>query len=694
LKKRLVSILIVAMFLTSVFLVVAPVKAAQIPESEPMHIAPEEKVDFTLPSTELLTETYEVGHNSYYNVGDIVPWILRDAWLDRYYLANYQLRAIGTTAEIWVAIGSALGWKAGDPRPTPTILDDQVAYMLQEFENNIYPTDTSYFGDPDFHDGSNSALSPTRYYEETGRSVVLVSNIRDQNWHEYGPPPYPYYVIGFYSSTIEFYTDRNVISIDAYDWEHRVGPEGYEWIPGVYVNRPYTLEGTIAHEYQHLIHADRIPGDSSYMNEGCSMYAEVLCGYGVSWDHVNSFLYTPDNSLTKWGDQGDINILADYGASTLWAIYLNDNYSPPGDTFLHHYMEAGIPADYGINAALAYFGYDKTFNDVYYEWNLANYLHSHLRSPYGYKSIDMNPEANPDIISLNIHKMKLQYPKNVQTISFFGSDFGTTETILGYDTGVVDLAPYSSDYIFFNDWDDNAILSFNGGEASEVPYGWEMVGGMWFSDGVDLLNTMLTGNAYVDALDPTLEINTYWDMEDYWDFGFVQVSTDGGLTWTSLANEYTTTNHDPSAYAPIVANLPGLTSWSGFIDPDGWITMNFDLTAYAGQNVMLGFRYMTDWGTRYEGWYIESVAVSGNSIPLTSFQKVAGYPSYFTVTVVYMNGNVVKSIQAVDINHLDETGQLLIPGKGQDVLLIVSNPSDPTEFAYGVADYQITITKT
>jgi len=674
--------------------VAVPVTVATLPESEPMHIAPEEKVDLTLPSSELLTEPYEVGHHSYYNVGDIVPWILRDAWLGRYYLANYQLRAIGTTAEIWVAIGAALGWKAGDPRPTPVILDSEVAYMLQEFENNIYPTDTSYFGDPDFHDGSNAYLSPTRYYEETGRNVILVSNIRDQNWHQYGPPPYPYYVIGFYSSTIEFYTDRNVISIDAYDWEHRLGPEGTEWIPGVYVDRPYTHEGTVAHEYQHLLHADRVPGDSLYMNEGCSMYAQVLCGYGVSWNHVRHFLYAPDNSLTKWGDQGDINVLADYGASTLWAIYLNDNYSPPGESFLRHYMEAGIPADYGINAALAYFGYDKTFDDIYFEWNLANYLHSHQRSPYGYESIDLNPETNPDVIPLTIHKMKLNYPKHENTISFYGSDFGTTKTVYGYDTGVVDLAPYSSDYIFFNDWDDNAILSFDGGEASEIPYGWEVVSGMWYSDGVDLLNTLLAGNVYVDANDPTLEINTYWDMEDYWDFGFVQISTDGGFTWTSLANEYTTTDHDPGAYAPIVASLPGLTSWSGFIDPDGWITMSFDLTPYAGQNVMLGFRYMTDWATRYEGWYIDSIAVSGNNIPLSSFQKVAGYPSYFTVTVVYISGNVVKSIQTMTIDHLDETGEMLIAGKGQDVLLIVSNPSDPTEFEYGVADYQITITKT
>jgi hypothetical protein len=365
-----------------------------------------------------------------------------------------------------------------------------------------------------------------------------------------------------------------------------------------------------------------------------------------------------------------------------------------GESFVTHYMEAGIPADYGINAALAYFGYPKTFDDVYSEWNLANYLHSAKKSPYTYESIDLNAGTNPEVIPMNIHKVKLK-GKGPHTL--YGSDFGSTITILGYDTGVVDLAPYSSDYILFDDWDDDAMLYFDGGEASEIPYGWEMVGGMWYSDGADLLNTLLAGDVYVDAGDPTLEITTLWDIEDYWDFGFVQVSTDGGITWTSLENEYTTYLHDPSAYFPIVANLPGLTSWSEGM----WVTMEFDLTAYAGMDVMLGFRYMTDWATLYEGWYISSVKVSGDDIPLGSFEKVAGYPSYFTVTLAYLSGDpddpsslIVKGIETIDIDHIDETGQIYIDTHGKEhVLVVVSNPSDPTLFEYGVADYQITIEK-
>jgi len=143
------------------------------------------------------------------------------------------------------------------------------------------------------------------------------------------------------------------------------------------------------------------------------------------------------------------------------------------------------------------------------------------------------------------------------------------------------------------------------------------------------MNTLLYGEAYVDPADTTLTLETKYSIEDYWDFGFVQVSTDGGETWVSLENENTTYDHDPSAHPDIIANLPGLTGTSP--DWPDWTTMTFDLSAYAGETVLIGFRYMTDWATLYEGWYIKSASVSGTPLELT--------PSYpeadFKVTVIY-----------------------------------------------------------
>jgi len=339
------------------------------------------------------------------------------------------------------------------------------------------------------------------------------------------------------------------------------------------------------------------------------MYAELVCGYGISASYFNSYFATPDNSLTVWGDQGDINILADYGVAALWTIYLSDHYG--GGDLIRTYVQSGIPGIEGINAALQTLRYKKwiTFETIYRDWRIANLIRSdhpgHGR--YNYKSIDLN---DPEIIPVRMYEesgLPVDWTK--------GTDYGSTTTILGYDTGVSRIYTFGSDYIKFTDWPrrNAKLLAFDGDDTAI--YGWSMTeDGLWYSGAENLMDTLLVGEAYVDPTDPTLEITTYWDIEDFWDFGFVQVSTDGGTTWISLENEYTTYNYDPAAHPNIVANLPGLTSWSEFITPDGWVTMSFDLTAYAGQTVLIGFRYMTDWATLYEGWYISEATVSG--IPL------------------------------------------------------------------------------
>jgi immune inhibitor A len=89
----------------------------------------------------------------------------------------------------------------------------------------------------------------------------------------------------------------------------------------------------------------------------------------------------------------------------------------------------------------------------------------------------------------------------------------------------------------------------------------------------------------------------------------VQVSIDGGHTWTSLANAYTTSDHDPDAQPKAIENLPGLTSYV-----TSWKSLTFDLSAYAGQDILIGFRMVTDSSVHYGGWLIDNVYVDGTLI--------------------------------------------------------------------------------
>ena len=229
--------------------------------------------------------------------------------------------------------------------------------------------------------------------------------------------------------------------------------------------------------------------------------------------------------------------------------------------------------------------------------------------------------------------------------------------------------------------DSDSFLHFDGDDSTI--YGWTMTPDGWYSGADDLIDTSLYGEAYVNPVDPTLTINTYWDIEDFWDFGFVQVSTDGGATWTSLENEYTTFDHDPSAHPDIVANLPGLTGYSS------WVTMDFDLTSYAGETVLINFRYMTDWVTVFEGWYISEASVSGTPIELTAYY----YPEAdFQVTVIGVeedDGEVRYKVKDMNLKDLTEKGKKNLDAFVEDegyALLIISPVRAP-----GFSDYMFKV---
>ncbi|MEJ2251785.1 MAG: immune inhibitor A [Candidatus Lokiarchaeota archaeon] len=605
-------------------------------------------------------------------VGDVVfDWYLSVSTNDPY----MTCKAIEGNIEIWVA--NDLLFDPGDVRNAdPTnfaITDEMIEYMAYEFNDVIYPTDTEYFGHSDDRYGNETIFQalgwPEYYYNWTDtdnpqRVMVKVFNIRDDNYYN---ASYPYYVVGFFSEGYDSYYNRNMIHIDAWRWWQRLGEAGDMWLDeppwnrdDLIVTRPHVYESTFAHEYQHLIHRDWQPNPAAFMNEGCSMYAEFLCGYGVEDNYFNSYFATPDNSLTVWGDQGDINILADYGVAALWTIYLNDHYG--GAPLIRDYVQSGIPGIEGINAVLKAFGYKKDFYDVYHDWRLANLIRSNFpgHGKYNYKSIDM---STLDPIHIVYEASGLPVPMTTAAV-----DFGTTKTILGHDTGVSMIGPFGSDYIRFTDWRKPGNIYFNGDDQAYL--GWQPIpDGFWSAFG-DLGDKWLLGEAYVDPSNPVLELITKYDIEPYWDFGFVQVFNETSGEWQSLENMYTTSLHDASALEDIVNELPGLTgqnpSW-----PD-WTTMYFDLNDWAGQTVQFNFRYMTDWATTDAGWYINQASVSGTPMELTYESGEAD----FMVTVVEVMHTrthdiyIPWDIRLCDLNEVGHT--LAVAYKHHDLILVVS----------------------
>ena len=181
-------------------------------------------------------------------ISDTKYWLILNSYTAAYQLTTFHLVAESMRTQIWIQAN--LAWPTGDPRPTPVITCEQAQYLLGEFDNNIYPIETELFAAPVLHDGSAAylprpeGLPADYYYDAGGRLVVLVSNIRDDNYYD---PTRTDYTPGFYTPAFEVYFDRNVITIDAYDWANRLGPDA---------RYPYFYEGVFAHDYQHLLHDD------------------------------------------------------------------------------------------------------------------------------------------------------------------------------------------------------------------------------------------------------------------------------------------------------------------------------------------------------------------------------------------------------------------------------------------------------
>jgi hypothetical protein len=687
-KKSFVIILVLlfsSLSLSMFAFTIATSAKTTLPDYEPMRMGPEFRdsnlpVYGEIPSSIKTSGGLHTSVDEYYIVGDFQYWLSLDNYYGYYYWSVFELRAMNDLAEIWVQTNLSYGWAGNyppifgatwsDPRDDPVVTDDQIEYLLDEFTYNIYPKDTAYFGTPDILDATNAVLYPEDY-QGSSREVILVSNVKDDAYYD---PTYPYYIAGFYSPTFEYYFDRNIISIDSHDWENRIGPD---------VDRPNLYESIIAHEYQHLIHDDYFMLSETWMNEACSLFAEPLCGYELDMGQVEYFLETPDNSLTVWGDQGPDNILADYGAAFLWALYLTDHY---GIDFLSDYVEQGIAGIEGINLLLPN---NVDFHDVFHDWRIANLIDADC-GKYGYQLDELQALYNPDA-ELNLHDVwdlhiQKAYGEEIPWTSasaYFGETITHPSFFYpdGMATGHYDIGPFGTEYISFTDLEGLNFLKFDGDQ--EAIYGWtyDEDWNEWYSGANNLLDALLISNPYTVQADDVLSVPSWWSIENEWDFGFVQFSTDGGETWTSMSNDNTTMEHDPSAHPNIIANLPGFTGEFG-----DYYTLEFDLDDFItpGTEVIFGFRYMTDWAVLEAGWYIVGAFVGETELELTPV-----YPKpEFQVTVVekvVWRGKERYFVHDMHIRASDNTGLKLTyarPGT-VEVILIVS----PVQLN-GFTDYQ------
>lgn len=569
-----------------------------------------------------------------YVVGDTRRFLILDDTFGRYRLQDYEVRLISDTVEVWVQ--KDLRYRNPDQTINPIhpeanhpryVTQDRIVYLATEAAK-IFAQDVEFFGDYADRDGTSAVLPgilglPDDYYAGPAkRVVILVSNVRDDNY--YDPVHNPARIVGFVSPTLNLYSDRNMISIDSSRWDTWLGAPQYQY------------EATLAHEFQHLINGDQDPdGEDSWLNEGLSEYAEFLLGYRPSMDdHRTTWSDYPENSLTLWGDQDSdpdqpgLEILADYQQAYWFMLYVAGRLKQAGigvtgDQFLREVSSLTrdpLNGHAAVDAMLERVGAPFRFRQLWMDFRMAMLqAGTSDQSAWGGYISQHEGMSGVPVAPLNLGRMR-------QNLNFEG-----------YDTPGV--APDSTDYIAIG-WSaaitPGMMLDFNG-DTSPLPTDWRVVtvasagitsttasGNILYSGHTDLSDNFLIFPVSVPASgDKTLAFDTLYNIEAGWDFGFVQVTTDtvSARSFQSLTLTGMITETDTSAHPIIKANVPGFSGVSGSEEDPAWVHVTYDLSAYAGQSILLAFRYSSDWGTGGQiepppdaGWYLDNVKVGAMAL--------------------------------------------------------------------------------
>ncbi|HEY2831167.1 MAG TPA: hypothetical protein VGJ14_01980 [Sporichthyaceae bacterium] len=347
------------------------------------------------------------------------------------YLKQYTLLAKGPKIEVWVASGSddkssGTQFPAGDCRATkadPTVVTAaQAQQLVNEFTNRMLPVESKLFSIAPSEDGTLSlgqlpALG-VDFRGDGDSTVTLVDNVRDPNFYDFAHNRT--YIAGFFAPIFNQLTNRNVMTIDAFDWAHRTGDQPAD-APSKDIcqsrpARPRLYEATFAHEYQHLLESYQDEQEKTWVNEGLSDMAEALVGYAhpslsVHQARAEAHIYCfqgyglvkgpsnpnpipcggPENSLTVWNDEGsNSEVLADYGNAWSFMLYLYDHYGAAFISALHRDgQRQGLDSVQGL---LDSYDPGKKVLDLLHDYQLMTLL-DHLVSAKGAKLVGADRRA-------------------------------------------------------------------------------------------------------------------------------------------------------------------------------------------------------------------------------------------------------------------------------------------------------------
>ncbi|MCH8991324.1 MAG: methylated-DNA--[protein]-cysteine S-methyltransferase, partial [Acidobacteria bacterium] len=163
----------------------------------------------------------------------------------------------------------------------------------------------------------------------------------------------------------------------------------------------------------------------------------------------------------------------------------------------------------------------------------------------------------------------------------------------------------------------------------------------YFGGADSWLQSRLSAKNYLHVeTDDTLKTNIWYDIENGWDYGYVEVSIDGGGFWAPLEGNVTT-NDDPHGNN----RGNGITGSSG-----AFVPATFPLNTYAGMDILIRLSYVTDGFVLGEGIYFDDIS------PLVDFDSVTVLEPATTQTTYAVTGKDT-AVYSYDLSATDGDGQ-------------------------------------
>ncbi len=320
----------------------------------------------------------------------------------------------------------------------------------------------------------------------------------------------------------------------------------------------------LARELLRLIqwHQDR--NEERWVREGLAELAAAMIGSDTNGLH-EAYLERVDTSLTAWADDDSHR-----GAAHLFMAYFRQRFGDDGTRALTTEPANGVR---GFEAVLQKLEAGLTFDDLFADWLVANYLDSvseAKETQYTYLDLDLAQPTASAIYDT--------YPvKTEASVHQFGADY-----IVLRGEGEV-------------------IVQFTGQTESPLLSGMPDTGGqVWWSNRADESLTSLTGRFDLrDVEQATLTYRAWYDIEPHYDYATLEVSADSGKQWQILRTP-SGTDADPHG------NNPG---WGYTGESPGWIREEIDISGYVGGEILVRFSYLTDATITGEGLLLDDISL-------------------------------------------------------------------------------------